>query len=162
MLADENERSLITSFCSSIFSSYVLFSHFRPCDVTLENSFFQMSSYARVYVGIIYEKTKGEFPWEHSWTSHGQKWENKTYKVKRAIVHCSVVICVSRDWLPPIQSKILYTPCEMLAKVWLQVFTNWTCLECAYIFTVTRANTEIFSDLSCRIVTFPPDKVIHP
>lgn len=30
----------------------VLFSHFRPCDVTLENSFLQMLSYARGYVHI--------------------------------------------------------------------------------------------------------------
>ena len=48
-----------------LFSLYILFSHFRPCDVTLGNSFFQMSSYARAYVCITHEKTKGKFPWEH-------------------------------------------------------------------------------------------------
>ena len=37
-----------------LFSLYVLFSHFRPRDFTLENSFFQMSSYARAYVCITH------------------------------------------------------------------------------------------------------------
>ena len=31
-----------------LFSLYVLFSHFRPRDVTQGNSFFQMSSYAQL------------------------------------------------------------------------------------------------------------------
>ena len=48
-----------------LFSLYILFSHFRPRDVTLGKTFFQMSSYAREYVRITYEKTKGKFPWEH-------------------------------------------------------------------------------------------------
>ena len=48
-----------------LFSLYLLFSHFRPRDVTPGNSFFQMSSYARAHVRITYEKTKGKFPWEH-------------------------------------------------------------------------------------------------
>ena len=37
-----------------LFTLYVLFSHFRPRDLTLENSFFQMSSYARAYVCITH------------------------------------------------------------------------------------------------------------
>ena len=45
-----------------LFSLYVLFSHFRPRDVTRENSFFQVPSYARAYVRITYENTKGEYP----------------------------------------------------------------------------------------------------
>ena len=45
-----------------LFSLYVLFSHFRPRDVTPENSFFQVSSYARANVRITCEKTKGKFP----------------------------------------------------------------------------------------------------
>ena len=45
-----------------LFSLYVLFSHFRPCDATRGNSFFQMSSYARANVHIINEKTRGKFP----------------------------------------------------------------------------------------------------
>ena len=48
-----------------LFSLYVLFSHFRPRDVTPGNTFFQMSSSARAYVCIIYVKTKRKFPWEH-------------------------------------------------------------------------------------------------
>ena len=47
------------------FSLYVLFSHFRPRDATLKNSFFQVSSYARANARITCEKTKGTFPWEH-------------------------------------------------------------------------------------------------
>ena len=35
-----------------LFSLYILFSHFRPRDVTLGKTFFQMSSYAREYVPI--------------------------------------------------------------------------------------------------------------
>ena len=45
-----------------LFSLYVLFSHFRPHDATLGNSFFQRSSYARAHVRINYEETKGKFP----------------------------------------------------------------------------------------------------
>ena len=36
--------------------------NFRPCDVTSENCFFQISSYPRVYACAILEKTEGEFP----------------------------------------------------------------------------------------------------
>ena len=41
-----------------LFSLYVLFSHFRPRDVTLGNSFFQMWSYTHAHVCITYEKKK--------------------------------------------------------------------------------------------------------
>ena len=34
----------------------------RSCDKTPEDRFFQMSSYSRAYVRIIYEKTKGQVP----------------------------------------------------------------------------------------------------
>ena len=43
-----------------LFSLYILFSHFRPRDATLGNSFFQRSSYA--HARINYEETKGKFP----------------------------------------------------------------------------------------------------
>ena len=52
------------------------------CDNTLykmnilENCFFQISSYSHAYVGIIYEKTKGQVPL-------GPLAETKTYKLKR-------------------------------------------------------------------------------
>ena len=36
-----------------LFSLYVLFSQYRSCDNTLENSFFQISSYSRAYEPII-------------------------------------------------------------------------------------------------------------
>ena len=51
------------------------------CDNTLykmnilENCFFQISSYSHAYVGIIYEKTKGQVPL-------GPLSENKAYKLK--------------------------------------------------------------------------------
>ena len=41
-----------------------------------------MSSYARAYVCITYEKNKRKIPLG---TSRGLKWENKTYKLKRSI-----------------------------------------------------------------------------
>ena len=45
-----------------LFSLYVLFSQYRSSDNTLENCFFQISSYSRAYVRIIYEKTKSQVP----------------------------------------------------------------------------------------------------
>ena len=71
----------MTAKCSTtdLFSSYVLFSHFRPRDATLGKSFFQMSSYTRAHVRITYEKDKRKIPMR---TSRGVKWENKTYKLK--------------------------------------------------------------------------------
>ena len=45
-----------------LFRLYVLFSYFRARDATLENNFFQISSYTRAYARMTYEKTKGEFP----------------------------------------------------------------------------------------------------
>ena len=48
-----------------LFSLCVLFSHFRPRDATLGNSFFQTSSYALANERITYEKRKGKLPWEY-------------------------------------------------------------------------------------------------
>ena len=45
-----------------LFSLYSLFSQYRSCDNTLGNCFFQISSYSRAYVCIIYDKTKGQIP----------------------------------------------------------------------------------------------------
>ena len=45
-----------------LFSLYVLFSHYRSCDNTLGNHYFQISSYARAYLRIIYEKTMSQVP----------------------------------------------------------------------------------------------------
>ena len=53
---------ILTIEAIDLFSLYILFSHFRPRDVTLGKTFFEMSSYAREYVRITYEKTKGKFP----------------------------------------------------------------------------------------------------
>ena len=50
------------SYKIDIFSLYVLFSHFRPRDVALENGFFHMYSFACAYVRITYEKIKGKIP----------------------------------------------------------------------------------------------------
>ena len=52
--------------CSPIdlFSLYILFSQNRSCDNTPKNCFFQISSYSRAFVRIIYEKTKGQVPLE--------------------------------------------------------------------------------------------------
>ena len=65
-----------------LFSLYVLFSHFRPRDATRGNSFFQMSSYARANLRITNDKKKRKIPMR---ASRGLKWENKMYKLKRAI-----------------------------------------------------------------------------
>ena len=43
-----------------LFSLYVLFSQYMSCDNTLENCFFQISSYSRAYLRVIYEKTMGQ------------------------------------------------------------------------------------------------------
>ena len=67
-----------------LFSLYVLFSHFKPRDVTRGNSFFQMSSYARANVRITNEKNKRKIPMR---ASRGLKWENKMYKPKRTILY---------------------------------------------------------------------------
>ena len=44
-----------------LFRLYVLFSHFRPRDASLGNSFFQMPSYALLNASISCEKTKAKF-----------------------------------------------------------------------------------------------------
>ena len=64
--------------CSPIdlFSLYILFSQKRSCDNTPKNCFFQISSYSRAFVRIIYEKIK--FPWN-------LYWENKTCELNRSI-----------------------------------------------------------------------------
>ena len=43
-------------------TSLVLFSQCRSCDNTLENCFFQIASYSRAYIDIIYEKKKSQVP----------------------------------------------------------------------------------------------------
>ena len=53
---------------TDLFSLYILFSQCRSCVVTLESCFFEISSYSRAYVRIIYEKTKGKYLWEHHMT----------------------------------------------------------------------------------------------
>ena len=65
-----NPASLFRSI--DLFSLYILFSHFRPRDVTRGNSFFQMSSYARANLRITNEKTKGKFPWGHHMVWNGK------------------------------------------------------------------------------------------
>ena len=45
-----------------LFMLYVLFFQHRSRDNIPENCFFEMSSYSRAYVRIIYEKTKGQVP----------------------------------------------------------------------------------------------------
>ena len=57
-----------------LFSLYVLFIHIRSCDETLENGLFQIFSYSRAYVYIIYIRWIQELPWD-------LEWANKTYKV---------------------------------------------------------------------------------
>ena len=64
-----------------LFSSYVLFSHFRPRDATRGNSSFQMSSDARANVRITNDKHKRQIPMR---ASRGLKSENKMYKLKRS------------------------------------------------------------------------------
>ena len=70
-------------FSIDLFSSYVLFSHFRLRDATRGNSFFQMSSYARANVLITNEKKKRKISMR---ASRGLKWENKMYTLKRSIL----------------------------------------------------------------------------
>ena len=65
-----------------LFSLYILFSQFRPREVTLGNCFFQLPPYARAHVRMIFENTKGKFPWEYHVVWNGK---TKMYKLKRSI-----------------------------------------------------------------------------
>ena len=49
-------------FPSRLFSLYGLFSQSRSCDNTLENCFFQISSYLHAHVRIIYDKKNEQIP----------------------------------------------------------------------------------------------------
>ena len=68
-----------------LFSLCVLFSHFRPRDATLGNSFFLMSSYARANVRITIEKKQKE-------NSHeGITWcEMEKQNVQAKTVYCRI------------------------------------------------------------------------
>ena len=55
------------------YSLYVLFSHFRPSEVTLGNSSFQMSSYALAYLSITYEKRKWNSLGNITWSEMGKR-----------------------------------------------------------------------------------------
>ena len=55
-----------------LFSEYVLFFHFRPCDATLGNNLFQVPAYADANVHITHEKTKGKLPLEHHMVWNGK------------------------------------------------------------------------------------------
>ena len=62
-----------------LFSLFVLFPQHRSPENPLGNCFFfQISSYSRAYLRIIYEKTMGQ-------VSLGPLLDNKTYKIKRFI-----------------------------------------------------------------------------
>ena len=81
-------KLFLCSHYSSIdlFRLYVLYSHFRPCDSTRGNSFFQMSSYAHANVCITTNaKNKRKIFMR---ASRGLKWENKMYKLKWSILRC--------------------------------------------------------------------------
>ena len=71
---------------------YALFSHFRPCDGTLEKSFFQMSSYTRASTGICMHRLwsnkwhipcksitwyRRELAWVRGWGSPSSKYEHR-------------------------------------------------------------------------------------
>ena len=71
---------------------YALFSHFRPCDGTLEKSFFQMSSYTRASTGICIHRlwnnkwhipcksitwSRRELAWVRGWASPSSKYEHR-------------------------------------------------------------------------------------
>ena len=53
---------ITTSSAIDLFSLYVLLSQNRSHANTLENRFFQISSYSGTYLCIIYEKTMGQVP----------------------------------------------------------------------------------------------------
>ena len=56
-----------------LFSLYILFSHFRLRDATRENSFFQMSSYARANLRITNEKQKENSLEGITWSEMGKQ-----------------------------------------------------------------------------------------
>ena len=63
---NNNQKKLnLLKFCwIDLFSLYVLFSHYRPCDVTLWNCFLQKLRYPRAYSCITNEETEGKVRWE--------------------------------------------------------------------------------------------------
>ena len=65
-----------------LFSLYVLFSHFRPSDVPKGIFFLFLHTLCIPYARAEDNIWKKLFP---GVTSHGLKWENKTYKLKRSI-----------------------------------------------------------------------------
>ena len=62
VLKFHREEDLFISLLKDLFVSYVLFLQHRSCDDTLEDCFFQISSYSHTYALKTYEKTKGEVP----------------------------------------------------------------------------------------------------
>ena len=62
ILKFRREEDLFISLSKDLFILYVLFLQYRSCDNTLEDCFFQISSYSHTYGRITYEKTKGEVP----------------------------------------------------------------------------------------------------
>ena len=108
-------KLFLCSHYSSIdlFRLYVLYSHFRPCDSTRGNSFFQMSSYAHANVCITTNaKNKRKIFMR---ASRGLKWENKMYKLKWSILRC----------VSPTHQKHQRSP----QKVYLHPKSNFTTLS---------------------------------
>ena len=77
-----------------LFSLYILFSHFRPRDVTLGKTFFQMSSYARQYVRITYEKRKENSLENITWSEMGKQ----NVQAKRGLLKPKPIVARARTF----------------------------------------------------------------
>ena len=67
-----------------LLSLYILFSQYRSFDDTLENCFFQIFSYPRAYLRVMYEKTKGKVPLGPLWGKQNIK-AREVYTFQRSI-----------------------------------------------------------------------------
>jgi len=121
-------RHQLPSKSIDLFSLYVLFSNFKPRDVTRGNSFFQMSSYARANVRITNDKNKKKIPMR---ALRGPKRENKMYKLKRSIgeeFHLTLF-----TWIPSCRTSPVSQPIRS------------TVIQCQWTLLSTR---------SCKILPF--------
>ena len=72
-------------FPSRLFSLYGLFSQSGSCDNTLENCFFQISSYLHAHVRIIYDKKNEQIPLRPTLGKQNNK--------LRRTIFCSFLCC---------------------------------------------------------------------
>ena len=115
-------------FSRDLFSSYVLFSHFRLRDATRGNSFFQMSSYARANVLITNEKKKKE-NFHEGITWYALK---SVYTLKRSILDSLSIHLHLAFFLWP-RTHWSYNMLGFMLVAWLRLEKWNTCVKLLWI-----------------------------